>query len=353
MHISELLKFDATPFYPMSLSPTVEHIVKKEPVYPLLLSLRHELEVFVYNIEKHPSNAVSFFMCDRLGLPQLVLLVGSDGKLNLRKHSAADKADLSDVFETDKLKYAMTRVRKLAKEGTDKDIGLQEIKTRGIETITSVFDDLVTSYVSISPNEARRRFYPGFTANTDRFLLEMYKGLRKFEELPDACRANLDEQARLYDETAKMHMEMRDEIDSAVSGNRFVMRYNRDLSNTWFTLGGVEISNVRQFIAEKYSNDYQDNSNVKTNFTYPFRMYRNLDSLPDDIRDTVQATLNILKLGRTTKQNATHLDRLTPSLPYGSYLAVFNEGSSLCWTRFVDRAGDVWLLLPDKRALLM
>jgi hypothetical protein len=352
----EVAMFDfekKTPFYPCMFSPDQEQELMRERVYPILLSLRHELDLFVWRYLSKSNNGKIFYLCDALGLPQIHLdHNATSGSITLYRQDFPDDQGVTQVLETDNVRYALSRIRKMVKEKSG-EYALGHIKGRGHKTINGAIHGILQEWVAQSPTGARSIHPPSFTANTDRELLKMYMGITTVDQMPEAARANLNSQVTLWNQSTAERAALRNTLQQSLVGKFLLFCYMRDENQTTDTnvvMGGVRIGNV----AEKYDDICQHGSlsdGVELNiaYTYPFRVYRNFDELSERMRDYVMSRLTLNKMGRSSSHPYTERKALLPTLPYGREIAVFNDGLSLCWSRNRGTSSNMWFLIRDTR----
>jgi hypothetical protein len=342
-----------SPIYPCMFSSEQEQEIMRDKVYPVLLSLRHELGLFVWRVAPLAHNGKAFHLCDNHGFSQMIIDRDNGGLIKLHVNQESDVNLTNNVLETDNVRYALTRIRKMVKE-TSGDYALGQIKERVGDTILCSLNSLVSEWVNQSPSEARRRPAPHFTTATDRVLLGLYTGDVTLNTIPPAARDNLEKQVEELKQSLIARDALRNALEQSLTGKFLLFSYVRDANeatDTNIVMGGVRIGKV----GEKFNNNYERylandaEVSLDVTHTYPFRVYRNFDELSERVRDYVMSRLTLNKMGRASSQPFVERKGLLPCLEYGRELAVFNDGLSMCWSRGHTGGHKMWFMIPDTR----
>jgi len=339
-------------FYPHSVQDFLQSHVRNHRIYPVLLSLHHEVGAYVWDVDRPNGSLTDFRLCDALGMPIGFLQSTSDTN-SLYIYDAADRPSWSEsLIGSDNPRYILTRIRKLMKDHSSK---MSSLKVQGGGVILDAMRHLFINYLYALPEDLRQAHSPSFLQQTDTELLEIYRGRKSLSELSAVAIENLDRQVQQAERAEQGFASLRRDLIENLSGNKFIFRYNRHADDTSsFTMGGIRMTGIEECIDEYYNRRSAYISDTKSpmiTYTFPFRMYRNLDSLPSyKIKDQIMATLSLGRLNRTTehRMDMRTMNQLLPSCDVNRDFAMLNGGTSFCWARGTGNY-DTWFMIADMR----
>lgn len=336
-------------FYPDALTAAEQTYVRYHKVWPVLLALHHEIKVQVCLHEQFSSDQ-KFQLCDKHGMPYMYVECGNidDCPIKVVQYGTFDsRSPKPPLVESANIRYILTKIRKIDRDYLENN--------PSASVINDVMRAAVSKLMERQPVEARKQYSPGFSSRTDRVLLDIVRGRISVDEINTLEKdiqdnlANCMRNALSYETS---FARAREGMIEALSGDKFIFRLRpcNKVSRTYipsFTMFGIRINNVPELIDGIYK---LQSTLVGLSLTYPIRFYRNLESLHDDVRDNIMATLTLNSMSRTSPHQPTTDRALFPFLESNTHMSAFNSETALSWTQALIHA-DAYHMITDKRNL--
>ena len=342
-------------FYPDALTVAEQTYVRYHKVWPVLLALHHEIKVQVCLHEQFSSDQ-RFQLCDKHGMPYMYVECGNidgDSIKVVRYETFDSRLTKPPLIESANIRYILTKIRKMYAEGSPDRHYLENNPSASF--IKDAMRSAVSKLMERQPSEARKQYSPGFSSKTDKVLLDIVRGRIKVDDINTLDRDIQDNLARCMHD-ALLHetsfARAREGVIEALSGDKFVFRLRpcEKVSRTYiqsFTMLGVRINNVSELVDGSYKSQP---TFVDLSVTYPIRFYRNLESLHDDVRDNIMATLTLNSMSRTSPHQPTNDRALFPFLLSNHYMSTFNSETAFSWAQGLT-GYDAYHMITDKRNL--
>ena len=335
-------------FYPYTFSEGVRAEIKASKAWPVLLTLRAELELFVYSYT--PNNKL-YALCDRWGFRQIMVREevdnGKEKLFLLTFDHSLSMADPKEYLESAHAKYLVSRISKLVRENANP---INKINARGLVDLTEHLKDAIVYTANNFPDDTKQKYWPRFGQDMREHALRVMMGEIDKHELPVDILHAFDKEAQIVRNMRNKNLEFREKIRPYLEGPKFVfISYGQNVPQ--FVMGGITLTNLDEVLNEMYLSEYSWTSvgSARFDISYPFQRYWSLESIPEAARDVVNATVQMDKLNRTSKKRFDDSQGFIPWVSNST--ALFENASTWCFR--LNNSYTALYVIPDKRGLLV
>jgi hypothetical protein len=275
-------------------------------MYPLVFGLCNEYNLKIGAIRELSSNSGRITLVNDMGFTVAVVdqvygKIRGDWGYPIRLHRAFDTlGETRDVFKSVNSRYLLRKAR------TDHEAAIafrSSVRKLRETAVPDILRRLVSITAQHCVNAVSRHDWT-LSPSTMESLLRFYHGVTIPADIPEKDQVDIALAWSQIQAQADKRIVGRNDIESALNREKWLLFYNR--ATKAYIVGAVNTKVYVPFAlaaarSERSAADFQMDSFV----TIPFRAYYDLDTLPQQFKDSLMGTLVVNKMSRQINNENT------------------------------------------------